>query len=75
MSEQQSPTPVSSPAMQALSERIARETPELYVMNVCVSPRPYLRVKDSVNGIIVGFSCEEEYLLYVQAILRKEAAR
>lgn len=71
---------VSPTLMQALRERIERETPALHVMTVYeAAPRPYLLVKDNANGIIVTFSSEEEYTLYCQVVLRqhvaKEAAR
>lgn len=67
--------------MQARSERIAQETPDLHVMAVHESaPRPYLLVKDGARGIILTLSSEEEDTLYCQLVLRqhhtgKEAAR
>ena len=76
LSSQHLVAPVSLSPMQALRERIERETPTLHVMTVYeAAPRPYLLVKDNASGIIITFSSEEEYLLYCQVVLRKEAAR
>ena len=76
MSERHQPATVSMPPIRALCERIERETPALHVMAVYeAAPRPYLLVKDNASGIIITFSSKEEYLLYCQVVLRKEAAR
>jgi len=70
----QYPASASPPAIQALRQRIEAEAPHLHVMDVCESPYPFLRVKDTLNRIIVGFSSEEEYTLYCQIVARKGAS-
>ena len=72
MSEQQQPTSAVLPAIQALRQRIEAEAPHLHVMDVYEQPHPFVRVKDTANGIIVGFSSEAEYTLYCQLILRRK---
>ena len=59
------PSSSSLSAMQLLARRIEEETPHLRVLDVCEYPHPYVRVKDTVNGIIVGFSSEADYTTYV----------
>jgi hypothetical protein len=66
------PSSTSLSAMQALAERIEAETPHLRVLDVYECPRPYVRVKDTVNGIIVGFSSETDYTTYVAITRRTE---
>ncbi len=66
------PSSSSLSAMQALAERIAAETPHLRVLDVCAYPHPYVKVKDTVNGIIVGFSSETDYTTYVVLMRRVE---
>ena len=68
MSEQQRTASASLPAIQALRRRIEAETPHLHVLDVYEQPHPFVRVKDTLNGIIVGFSSEAEYTLYCQII-------
>ena len=68
MSEQQHPPSPSVPAIQALEERIRRETPHLKVLQVFESPRALVEVKDTLHGIIVGFSSEADYLTYCQIV-------
>ena len=66
-------TPVSPSAlsvMQALRKRIEEETPHLRVLDVCEYLRPFVKVKDTVNGIVVGFSSEADYITYI-AIMRR----
>jgi len=69
------PSSSSLSAMQALAERIAAETPHLRVLDVCAYAHPYVRVKDTVNGIIVGFSSEADYTTYVAITRRTEVHR
>jgi hypothetical protein len=69
MNEALSPSSSSS-AMQALGERIESYTPWLHVLDVVEHPRPYLKVRDTVNGIIVGFSSEADYTTYI-GIMRR----
>ncbi len=71
MNEAQPSSPLLS-AMQALAERIEEETPHLRVLDVCAYPHPYVKVKDTVNGIIVGFSSETDYTTYVVLMRRVE---
>jgi hypothetical protein len=59
------PSSSSLSAMQALAERIEEETPQLRVLDVYECPHPFVRVKDTSNGIIVGFSSEADYTTYV----------
>ena len=75
MSEQQHPASVSLPAIQALRQRIEQEAPHLHVLDVYEQPHPFIRVKDTLNGIIVGFSSEMEYTLYCQIIGSREGAQ
>jgi hypothetical protein len=42
------------------------------VLDVCVYPHPYVKIKDTVNGIIVGFSSEADYTTYVAITRRTE---
>ena len=58
-------SPSSLPAMQALRERIERDAPWLQVLDLVESPSPFVKVKDTINGIIVGFSSEADYTTYV----------
>ena len=69
MNEAQPSSPLLS-AMQALAERIEEETPHLRVLDVCAYPHPYVKVKDTVNGIIVGFSSKADYTTYVGMMSR-----
>ena len=66
------PSSSSLSAMQALAERIAAETPHLRVLDVCECPHPFVKVKDTINGIIVGFSSEADYTTYVVMMRRVE---
>jgi len=43
------------------------------VLDVYEQPHPFVRVKDTLNGIVVGFSSEAEYTLYCQIVARKRA--
>jgi hypothetical protein len=76
MSDQQHHSP-SSPswlAIQALEERIEAEAPYLKVLAVHVFPYPFLKVKDTVHGIVVGFSSEADYVTYCQIVHRRKGA-
>lgn len=64
------PSSTSLSAMQALAGRIVAQTPHLRVLDVCAYPHPYVKVKDTVNGIIVGFSSEADYTTYVGMMSR-----
>ena len=75
MSEYQQPfvSPSSWLAIQALEERIEAEAPWLHVLAVHLFPAPFVKVRDSEHGIVVGFSCEADYLTYCQITARKGA--
>jgi len=65
MSEQHHSISSSSlSAMQVFALRIAQETPNLRVLEVFESPRPFLLVRDTLHGIVVAFSSEADYLTY-----------
>src|SRR5260370_37674521 len=66
------PSSTSLSVMQALRKRIEEETPHLHVLDVYEYPHPYIKVKDTVNGIIVGFSSEADYTTYVVMMRRTE---
>jgi hypothetical protein len=60
-------------AMLALRDRIEEESPSLKVFDVCAHPScTFLTVKDTVNGIVVGFSSEADYTTYVGMMRRVE---
>ena len=69
MSEAQLSLPAFSlpfSAMEALRATIQARTPWLHVMEIVTDhEHPFLRVKDTANGIIVGLSSEAEYRLYI----------
>ncbi len=65
-------SPSSLSAMQALRERIERDAPWLQVLDLVESASPFVRVKDTVNGIVVGFSSEADYTTYVVMMRRVE---
>jgi hypothetical protein len=60
-------------AIQALGERIESCTSWLHVLEVVEHPFPYLKVRDTVNGNIVGFSSEADYSTYVGIVSRQGA--
>ena len=66
------PSSTSLSAMQVLRERIERDAPWLQVLDLVESPSPFVKVKDTVNGIIVGFSSEADYTTYVAITRRTE---
>ena len=41
-----------------------------YSFSMAAYPHPFVRVKDTVNGIIVGFSSEADYTTYVGMMSR-----
>src|SRR6266478_6309950 len=58
-------------AMLALRDRIEEESPSLKVLDVCAHPCSLLLiVKDTVHGIVVGFSSEADYTIYVGMVSR-----
>ena len=68
MSEAPSTSSTPLPAIQALAERIEAQTPHLHVMSLFEQPHPYVKVKDTVHGIVVGFSSEEDYVTYCRIV-------
>ena len=62
-------------AILALAARIERETPHLHVLDVYAAPTPFVEVKDTVHGIVVGFSSEADYSTYCQIVSRSEESR
>jgi hypothetical protein len=75
MSEVRHTSSASSPPIQALRERIERDAPWLQVLDLVESPYPFVRVKDTINGIIVGFSSEADYTTYIAMMPRTEVNR
>jgi hypothetical protein len=73
MSEQQH-SPASLFPLVALCERIAAEAPNLKVLGLYEFPRPFVKVKDTEHGIVVGFSSEADYLTYCQIVNRRKGA-
>src|SRR5260370_20428394 len=58
-------------AMLALRDRIGEESPSLKVLDVCAHPSSsFLIVKDTVHGIVVGFSSEADYTTYIGMVSR-----
>ena len=71
----EAPTPASSlSAILALAARIERDS-RFQVRDVFASPHPFVEVKDTVNGIVVGFSSEADYTTYCQIVSRAEGHR
>jgi hypothetical protein len=66
-------SPASLSALVALCERIEAEAPHLHIKGLYEFPRPFIKVKDTVHGIVVGFSSEDEYVTYWQITARKGA--
>ena len=74
MSEQQH-SPASLAALVALCECIEAEAPHLRILGLYEYPRPFVKVKDTVHGIVVGFSSEADYITYCQIVSRAEGTR
>ena len=70
MSEHQHTAAASLASLEALCERIEAEAPHLRILDVFESPHPFFRVKDTVHGIVVGFSSEDDYVTYMQIVSR-----
>jgi hypothetical protein len=75
MSEQQQHSPASLFPLVALCERIEAEAPHLQIKGLYEFPRPFIKVKDTVHGIVVGFSSEDDYVTYLQIVSRMEVKR
>jgi hypothetical protein len=64
----------SLPAIWALEERIRREASHRFrVLDVMKYPRPSLKVKDTVYGIVLAFSSEADYVTYCRVTTEKGA--
>lgn len=59
-------------ALLLLRECIEEESPSLTVLEMYTQPRPFLKVKDTVHGIVIGFSCEADYRTYVAIVSQPE---
>ena len=73
MSEHSPHPPASLVALIALCERMTVEAPHLRILGLCEYPKPFVRVKDTVHGIVVGFSSEDELVTYLRITARKGA--
>jgi hypothetical protein len=73
MSDQHYHSPASLFPLVALCERIEAEAPHLRLMGLYEFPKPFVKVKDTQHGIVVGFSSETEYLTYLQVVSRRRA--
>ena len=62
-------------AILALAARLERESTRFEVRDVFAHPLPFVEVKDTVHGIVVGFSCEADYTTYCQITARTEGGR
>ena len=63
-------SPASLAALVALCECIEAEAPHLRILGLYEYPRPFVKVKDTVHGIVVGFSSEADYSTYCQITAR-----
>jgi hypothetical protein len=71
MSEYYSHSSASLVSLVALCERIEAEAPALKVLAVYEFPKPFVKVRDTEHGIVVGFSSEAEFVTYCQIVSRK----
>lgn len=68
MSDSHFHSPASLAALLDLCERIATEAPALEVVALYEFPRPFVKVKDATNGLVVALSSQEELSLYLNVI-------
>ena len=59
-------------AILALASRIERN-PRFQIRDVFAHPYPFVEVKDTAHGIVVGFSSEDELVTYLRITTRKGA--
>ena len=71
MSEHCQHSPAALVPLLALCERIEAEAPHLHIKGLYEYPRPFVKVKDTVHGIVVGFSSEDELVTYLRITTRK----
>ncbi len=74
MSEQHH-SPTSLIPLVALCERIEAEAPHLQIKGLYEFPKPFIKVKDTMHGIVVGFSSEDEFITYLQITSRQGGSR
>jgi len=71
--------PSHSPATLAslvdLCQRIAAEAPDLEVLALYEFPTPFVKVKDSTNGLVVALSSQAELSLYLDVIHSQKGSR
>ena len=66
------PPACSLDAILALAARIERD-PRFVVRDVYAhSLKPFVEVKDTINNLIVAFTSEAEYVLYLEVILHDQ---
>jgi hypothetical protein len=75
MSEQQFHSPASLVSLVDLCERIAVEAPALEVLALYEFPRPFVKVKDATNGLVVALSSQAELSLYLDVIHPQKGGR
>jgi hypothetical protein len=75
MSEYHYHSPASLVSLVALCERIEAEAPHLTILAVYEFPKPFIKVRDTEHGIVVGFSSEAEYVTYCQIVSRTGGSR
>jgi hypothetical protein len=68
MSESVFHSPASLAALVDLCERIAVEAPALEVVALYEFPKPYIKVKDATNGLVVALSTPAELSLYLDVL-------
>ena len=63
------PPPASLDAILALAARLERD-PRFIVRDISAhSSKPFVEVKDTINNLVVAFTSEAEYILYLDVIL------
>lgn len=68
-------SPASLESLVALYEHIEAEAPHLTILAVYEFPKPFIKVRDSEHGIVVGFPSEAEYVAYCQIVSRTGGRR
>jgi hypothetical protein len=75
MSEYQHHSHASLVSLVALCERIEAEAPALEVLALYEFPKPFLKVKDVTNGLVVALSSQAELTLYLDVIHSQKGGR
>lgn len=66
------PPACSLDAILALAARLERD-PRFVVRDIYAhSVKPFVEVKDTINGLVVAFTSEAEYVLYLDVILHDQ---